>query len=118
MSIKMKPDGEIIVNLGLEPNGPAHKYLADQAKFRMNDKYVPEKSRTLINTSRVDYNDCSIHYNQLYAGYQYYGQRKDGTHVIQKHTKAGTGPYWDKLMMSAEGKDLTQDVQDFVRGKK
>ena len=48
----------------------------------------------------------------VYAGYQYYGQRKDGTRKIKNH-KGITGPYWNKKMMSAEGKDLEKDIMKY-----
>lgn len=118
MSVNIKPDDEIIASLGLEQYGPANKYFAERCRERMNARYVPEDTKTLIDTSYID-DECSIHYIQPYAGYQYYGQRKDGTHKIVNHTKAGTGPYWDNLMVSAEGDELLQDMQDYIdkRGK-
>lgn len=115
MGIKLKPSKEIISRLQIEEYGPLHKYMAERAMVRMNAKYVPEKNGVLHDTSRVDTSDCSIHYEQQYAGYQYYGQRKDGTHKIVKHTKPGTGPYWDKLMMSAEGNDLRKDLEKALK---
>lgn len=117
MGIKLNPHKQIIQRLKVDKNGPANIYLAQRAQVRMNARYVPEDTGVLHDTSYVDKTDCSIHYDQQYAGYQYYGKRKDGSHVIVNHTKAGTGPYWDKLMMSAEGKDLEKDINDYIKGK-
>lgn len=116
MEIKLKPVSTIEMNLGLEQYGPGHKYFAERCRERMNARYVPEDTGVLINTSYID-DECNIHYIQHYAGYQYYGQRKDGTHKVSNYTKIGTGPYWDKLMMSAEGNELKQDMQDWIDGK-
>ena len=113
--LKLKPSKEIINRLQLQKNGPAHIYLAQRAQVRMNARYVPEDTGILHDTSYVDTTDCSIHYDQVYAGYQFYGERKDGSHVITHHSKAGTGPHWDKLMMSAEGKDLEKDINKAVK---
>ena len=123
MSVKMKPVSVIEMDLGLEPYGDAHRYFAERCMVRMNETYVPCKEGIL---SEVDYSnidsECNIHYDELYAGYQYYGQRKDGSHKVNpdNYTKPGTGPYWDQLMLSAERKDLEQDMQDYIkkRGRK
>lgn len=124
MSVNLKSASEIISDLGLEPGGDVNYFAATQARARMNARYVPEDEGTLHDTSLVDSTDCSIIYYQPYASYQYYGMRKDGTHVVKNYSKKETrpyqGPYWDKLMMTAEGKELTKDVEDYIklRGKK
>lgn len=33
----------------------------------------------------------SVTWNRVYAGYQEFGQRKDGTHKVKKYTTPGTG---------------------------
>lgn len=99
----------------LEEHGDVNAYFAERCKDRM-EKYVPKRKGILRGEAFIDHNDCSIHYNQLYASYQYYGMRKDGTHVINpdNYTTPNTGPYWDQLMITAEGKQLVQDMQDYV----
>ena len=114
MSVKLKPVSTIIMDLGLEDKGEAHNYFAGRCKDRMNARYVPEDTKTLIDTSYVDEN-CNIVYNQEYAGYQYYGQRKDGSHKVVNYSKPGTGPYWDQEMMSAESGDLLKDMKDYFK---
>ena len=111
MQVKMNPSSKVLQRLGLEEYGRVHQKLAKRAADRM-DKYVPKDTGTLRDTVRIDYSDCSIHYEQVYAGYQYYGQRKDGTRKIKNH-KGITGPYWNKKMMSAEGKDLEKDIMKY-----
>lgn len=118
MSVELKNFDEIIKDYGLEENGPAQYYFAGRCRARMNARYVPEDTGVLHDTSLVDSTDCAIIYYQPYAGYQYYGQRKDGTHEITHWSKPGTGPYWDKLMLSAEGNELVQDMQDYIDGRK
>ena len=115
MGLKLKPSKQIIKRLSLQKNGPANIYLANRAQMRMNARYVPEDIGILHDTSYVNESDCTIHYDQVYASYQFHGQRIDGTHVIVNHTKPGTGPHWDKLMMSAEGKELENDVNKAIR---
>ena len=39
---------------------------------------------------RVDYLVYQVIYNKEYAAYQHEGSRADGSHIIKKHTKAGS----------------------------
>ena len=78
------------------------------------DKYVPMRDgnlRTIVDLSNPQY----IVYEMPYAKYQYYGMREDGTHVVKNYTTPGTGPYWDKRMVSAEMQDILEEVQDFIK---
>lgn len=115
MAIKLNPSSKIIRRLDLQEYGPAHIKLAQMAKNRM-DKYVPLRNGPLRDTARVYTSDCSIRYEQMYAGYQYYGQRKDGSHQVKNYHTPGTGKYWNKKMMSAEGKELERDLEKFIKG--
>lgn len=117
MSVEIKPNSEIIIDFGLEEKGPAHYYFAGRCRARMNARYVPEDKGVLHDTSLVDSTDCAIIYYQPYASYQYYGIRKDGTHKVQKYSKPGTGPYWDKKMVSAEKDLLVEDMKDYIKGR-
>ena len=114
MPVKMKPTSEIKAHLGLEPNGRVQRYFTNRCYQRM-DKYVPQDSGDL--RTIVDIQSDSITYEMPYARYQYYGIREDGTHQVQNYTTAGTGPYWDKRMVSAEMEDLVREVQDYIGGK-
>ena len=120
MSVELKPASVIEMDLGLEPYGDAHKYFADRCMFRMNARYVPEDTGTLHDEAYRD-SECNIVYDQLYAGYQYYGMRKDGTHVVKNYSKKETrpyqGPYWDQLMVTAEREELLQDMKDYFNGE-
>lgn len=115
IKVKMNAPSKVERRLKIQPYGPLHKFMANEAMKRMNARYVPEKSTTLWKTAYVEPSDCSIHYDQIYAGYQYYGMRKDGTHVVSHYTKAGTGPYWDKKMMSAEGNSLRKTLDKALK---
>lgn len=115
MPIVMKPTSEIKARLGIEPNGRVQKFFQN-ACYRYMDKYVPMDQGDL--RTIVDLNDPNyIVYEMPYARYQYYGMREDGSHVVKNYTTPGTGPYWDKQMVSAEMQDLVKEVQRFVGGK-
>ena len=115
MELKTKPISSIIVNLGLETNGPVHAFFTE-ACYRYMDKYVPKDIGNLREI--VSLTTDTITYESNYAAYQYKGEREDGTHKVKKYTTPGTGPYWDKRMISAEKDDIVKEVQDYIGGKR
>lgn len=114
MPVKIEPVGKIKARLGIEPNGRVQKFFTNTC-YKHMDKYVPKDEGNL--RIIVDIQPDSITYESPYARYQYYGVREDGTHQVRNYTTAGTGPYWDKQMVSAEIKDVVKEVQDYVGGK-
>lgn len=142
MKVNFKPVGVIKTRLGIQKYGPAHKYFAERCRQHMNARYVPEKNGALIQNSVVD-NDCNIIYESDYAQYQYYGKKmvdpitgkssffeenyghwsrpkrygiaKVLTNEDLHYTKPGTGPYWDKKMVSAEMSEIEKEVGNYVR---
>ena len=111
MQVKMQPTSVIKTNLGIEPNGKVQKFFTNTC-YRYMDKYVPKDNGILRENVTIDSN--SITYEQEYASYQYYGERKDGSHKVSNYTTPGTGPYWDKRMVSAEIQDVVAEVQNYV----
>ena len=111
MPVKMKPTSVIKANLGIEPNGKVQKFFTNTC-YRYMDKYVPKDNGLLREIVTLTSN--SITYEQEYASYQYYGERKDGSHKVTNYTTPGTGPYWDKRMVSAEIQDVIAEVQNYV----
>lgn len=120
MPVKLQPTSVIKARLGIGPNGPVQSFLTNTC-YKHMDKYVPMSDleskgdlRTIVNI-QTD----SITYESPYARYQYYGVREDGTHEVHNYTTPGTGPYWDKRMVSAEMQDVVREVQDHInRGGK
>ena len=111
MPVIMKPTSEIKARLGIEPKGRAQKFFTNTC-YKHMDKYVPKDEGNL--RTIVDIGNDTITYESPYARYQYYGMREDGTHVVQNYTTPGTGPYWDKRMVSAEMQDVVKEVQKYV----
>ena len=114
MPVKMKPTSQIKARLGIEPNGKVQKFFTNTC-YKHMDKYVPMDNGDL--RTNVDIQPESITYESPYARYQYYGVREDGTHKVKNYTTSGTGPYWDKRMVSAEMQDVVKEVQDYIGGK-
>jgi hypothetical protein len=116
MPVKLKPTSVIKARLGIEPNGRVQQFFTNTC-YKHMDKYVPMDNGDLRTV--VDIQPDSITYESPYAEYQYYGMRKDGTHVVKHYTTPGTGTYWDKRMVSAEMQNVVKEVQDYVnRGGK
>lgn len=117
MPVKLNPTSVILANLGLNPNGPVQMFYQNTC-YKHMDKYVPYREGTLrinVNLSNPQY----IVYESPYAHYQYIGMREDGTHLVHNYTTPGTGPYWDKKMVSAEMGEIVKEVQNFIdRGGK
>ena len=112
--VKMQPTSKIIARLGLEPNGRVQSFFTSECAKAM-DKFIPkdEGNLRLIKDIQSD----KIIYESPYARYQYYGVREDGTHKVQNYTTPGTGPYWDKRMVSAEMPDIVKRIQEKFGGK-
>lgn len=139
-TVKMKPTSIIKVRLGIQRGGPVHSFLTETC-YKHMDKYVPYREGNL--RSIVDLQTEKITYESPYARYMYHGKKmvmdngksafyspdygfwsKKGEkkHLTNKdlvyHTP-GTGPYWDKKMVSAEINDVVKEVQNFIdRGGK
>lgn len=114
MPVKMQPTSVIKARLGLEPNGRIQKFFTNTC-YKHMDKYVPKDEGNL--RTIVDIQPNSITYESPYARYQYYGEREDGSHKVINYTTPGTGPYWDKRMVSSEMQDVVKEVQNYIGGK-
>ena len=112
MSVTMKPVSFIKARLKVQPRGTAQVFLTATCVKAM-DKYIPMDNGDL--RSNISLERDSVTYESPYAKYQYYGQREDGTHVVKNYTTPGTGPYWDKRMISAEGDKIMKDLEKFIK---
>ena len=112
MSVKIQPTSVIKANLGIEPNGKVQKFFTNTC-YRYMDKYVPKDNGLLREIVTIDSN--SITYEQPYAHAQYIGEVNGGK--VTNYTTPGTGPYWDKRMVSAEIQDVVEEVQNYIGGK-
>ena len=111
----LKPISEIKADLGIEPNGKVQKYFTERCYQHM-DKYVPMADTHQLREN-VTVNSNSITYNMPYAHAQYVGIVHGSP--VRNYTTPGTGPYWDKRMVSAEMQDVVKECQAFInRGGK
>ena len=110
MAVKMKPINVIKARLGIEPNGRVQRFFTNTC-YKHMDKYVPMDNGDL--RTNVDVGIDTIIYESPYAHAQYIGIVNGSK--VQHYTTAGTGPYWDKRMVSAEMQDVVKEVQDYVK---
>lgn len=111
--MSLNPISKIKANLGIEPNGKVQKYFTERCYTYM-DKYVPKDLGNL--RENVDITADSITYQSIYAKPQYKGIVNGSP--VKNYTTPGTGPYWDKRMVSADMKDIVKEVQKYAEGKK
>ena len=84
----------------------ADKAAEGLAAQMMNDSLdkIPKQEGTLRDSSRIDKPENGVREliwyakdkksGQVYAAYQWYGMRIDGTHVVEHYTTPGTGKAW------------------------
>ena len=118
MDVKIKPTSQIIARLGLQNGGPVHAFFTNECAKAM-DEFVPFDEGNLAGsviangqpTENVTID--TITYTGGYAKYVYYPTRngKEITYSHDKHPLAG--PYWDKAMWTAKGKDVVRRTQEY-----
>lgn len=111
MSVYIDSLEKIKKKLKIDENGEAQAFLTETC-YKAMDKYVPKRDGNLRTV--VDLRQNTITYESDYAEYQYYGEREDGSHKVHNYTTPGTGPYWDKRMISADMDSVVKQVQDYI----
>lgn len=117
--------------LGLTDKGEVQIYASNKAS-QMMEKYVPFAygSGSHLRSS-VDIQPDYVEYQTPYAHYIYEGElyvdpetgsawaRKGATKIPTgiplSYHEPGTGPHWDRLMMTAEGSDFNRAVRNKVK---
>ena len=86
-------------------------FIPDDGEHTLRDIGTIEKGERLGERNLV--------WNNVYAGYQWYGMRIDGTHVARNYTTPGTGKMWVEEARAKKGKTWEQVAQNgFNRGLK
>lgn len=105
---------------GAEHAGPI---VAEQIRTDCNLFSVPDDGEhTLKDSSRVekDGDDYAVVWDTVYAPYQFYGVRADGSHVVKRHTQgysAAPSTMWTESGRERFGDDWDTVMQrEFVRG--
>ncbi|MFR4340054.1 MAG: hypothetical protein DBX91_14075 [Subdoligranulum variabile] len=81
---------------------------------------IPKQEGTLRDIGRVEKIDAGsrdLVWSNVYAAYQWYGMRVDGTHVVEHYTTPGTGKMWVEQARMERGDTWQQVAQNaFSRG--
>ena len=112
MAVYINSLDKIKKRLKIDDNGEAQAFLTETC-YKHMDKYVPMDLGNLRTVVSIGIN--SITYESPYAEYQYRGKRKDNTHIVKHYSTQGTGPRWDRRMISAEKKDVIKEVKNFIK---
>lgn len=119
MAVQFQPHTVIKKNLGLQPGGPIHKFFTNTCYLHM-DRYVPFDSGDLASIVSMSVDGKYIIYEVPYASYQYYGERKDGTHKINENNRnrsmhPDATSFWVEKMATAEMDDIVKEVQNEMK---
>lgn len=107
--MELRHISDIKADLGINPDGKVQRFFTDTCA-RYMDKYIPKDAGNL--RSIIDKGSDYITYESIYAHYQYVNQFPE-----ENYTTPGTGPYWDKRMVSAEMDKVVSEVQKYVNGQ-
>ncbi len=137
VKIEMKPTSTIIANLGIQENGPVHKFFTNTC-YKYMGPFVPGGVNSHINqnvfieTDSITYLSPSSHYQHIgkryvdpkygkgaffssdYGFWSRPGITKIPTNIPLEYHTPGTGSYWDKRMITSKGDQVVKEVQDFV----
>lgn len=98
----------------------ASKALAEQMMSDSRD-FIPDDGEHILRDigriEEVDFGRRDLVWSNVYAAYQWYGMRVDGTHVVENYTTPGTGKAWVDTA-KAQRKDVWDKVAQnaFARG--
>lgn len=105
MAVIVKTDKAKWVNAINKARDMAAAALAEQM---LNDsmQYVPRLNGELRSAGRVEKGESGRQYlvwDSVYALYQWFGVRADGTHRVKNYTTPGTGTKWVDKAKEANG---------------
>lgn len=125
IKVEMKPVNAIVNRLGLGKRGGVQLFLTNTVNRRIT-RYMPYRTGALATKSKYIKSPTEIEVVSPYARYQYYGKvmvgrppktatDKDLVYTKTKNPRAG--PFWDRALMAAEGRQIAAEVQGYVNRK-
>lgn len=117
MSVIVKTDRQKWIGAVNNASGVAAYALAEQI-LADSEKFVPMLTDNLRESGRVVQGESGTMYvvwDTVYALYQWYGIRADGSHPVHNYTTAGTGKQWVEVAKGQYG-DRWRDIaqKDFT----
>lgn len=124
VKVKLNSVNKIIKDHGLNEDGRVVRYARDEADRLMNP-FIPfengglRRLKTYPGPSKIRYTSPHSHYQ--YTGLKAKGaskpkgiKRRISSEKLNYHTP-GTGSEWEKLMMKEKGRELTRDIQNYIK---
>lgn len=123
LDVQVNVDADkILKKYGLGQSKEAQRFLAEDVE-RLCQPYVPMSAGSgahMVSSARVE--DDRIIYPGPYAHYQYVGEVMAGRapkhytgKPIDYHGGPMRGKEWDKRMMADKGKEVEQDLENYLR---
>ena len=125
IKVEMKPVNIIAARLGVGRSGDVQRFVTNTVNRRIT-RYMPYRSGALSTKLKFTKNPTQIEVLGPYARYQYYGKAMAGRPpkrvtdqnlVYTKTKNPRAGPFWDRALMAAEGKQIAAEVQRYVDRK-
>lgn len=125
VKVTMRPASAIVTRLGAGKNGDVQQFVTNTVNRRIA-RYMPFRSGVLATKLKFIKSSTEIEVLGPYARYQYYGKvmvgpapkmLTDRDLQYDKTKNPQAGPYWDRRMMAAEGKQVAAEVQAYVDRK-
>lgn len=129
VAVELRPVREIIRKKGLMPGGAVQRQHTANVLRRIV-RYLPYRSGETIKQTiiQTDINRPEIVTRSPYAKYIYYGKVMVGKapkrvterplKYIRTEKSPLAGPRWDRRLVSAEGKLLARELQDYLDRRK
>lgn len=146
ITVNMKPVTTIITRAGLNRDGQAQRFLTNTVNRRIT-QYMPYRTGALSTKLKYIRNAREIVVTGPYARMQYFGKKmvnaktgkgpalipsigyryRTGTILMVTDTdlkydatknNPNPGPFWDRRMMAAEGKQIAEEMRSYVRMRK
>ena len=125
VKVNMRPVNVIVARLGADKSGDVQRFVTSTVNRRIG-RYMPHLTGVLETKLKYVSSNTEITVNGPYARYQYYGKAMEGkapravTERDLNYTKTfnpNAGPFWDKRLMAAEGKQIAAEVQRYLNRK-
>lgn len=128
VKVEMRPVNVILNRLGVGADGDVQMQVTRIINQRIT-RYMPYRTGVLATKLKHIKSPTEIEVLGPYAGYQYFGKVMVGPPpkvvtdrdlVYTKTKNPLAGPFWDRRMMQAEGKQIANEIQRYVdrrRGK-
>lgn len=112
ITIKAKVDPKLFNQLRNDlPDDVRVKLAIHNTLAKRCDPYVPFLNGPLSQTVRPD--EEGVHYNMIYARYQFYGV--NFRHTLEYHPLASAK--WNEAMMRDHGEEFSNEVKEIIKGE-